>query len=73
MQQSKPLRQEEPKDAQKWEVRTSDEMVRSTSLFLSLAVSHLKDVPRVPLKPRRPPPAPPPSGDAADRRSPPGP
>jgi hypothetical protein len=75
MQQSKPLRREELKDVRKWEEHASDEMARSTSLFLSLAVSHLKDVPRVPLKPRCPPSAPPPSGDAdgAATRAPPDP
>lgn len=75
MKPPKTLRQDEPKDVREWEERASNEMAKSTSLFLSLAISHLKDVPRVPLKPKRPPPAPPPSGDAggAATRAPPGP
>jgi len=66
------LRQE-PKDVREWEERASDEMAKSTSLFLSLAIAHLRDVPRVPLKPTRPPLTPPSGGAGAATRAPPGP
>ena len=74
MKQSRPLYREKPTDVRKWEEHTSNEMVKGTSLFLSLAVSHLKDAPRVPLKPKRPP-LTPPSGNAgaAATAPPPGP
>ena len=73
MQPPKTLRQDEPQDVREWEERASNEMAKSTSLFLSLAIAHLRDVPRVPLKPTRPPLTPPSGGAGAATRAPPGP